>query len=407
MMKEEAIGLVLEDATNFAKLSEQFRDDFVVCYAVLHSKKHAGDFPVLKYAGESIRKNLNFALEAVSTHMNNIIYVEDTLVNSSSFIAGLIANENIKVIGPLLERGMETKTLVEALKKEFPAFVLQMQKVNDSVSSQRWQMSPKERRRVSDMRNFLNLYSNLVSDKEFKKMIMHSGIFPYHLITLPDGLRGDQELFQYAVQIDPENMFSFHLQSLTLDSESKAYLLEHSIDVMFDSYFDVMMAIVNGTDYLSSDDKKILKGHNITTFKQLLSMDSKMLFDVLKSGYVAMGSKDDSISSFQATTKMETIHKRLQSFSSQFHVGMTENELLGYCSAVDVVPADLEQLERYIDSVSHQMESYNSVDFSGYYKLEQQYRALRLMQYVTIISDELSNSGEKRVVQKLKNNRNI
>ena len=86
---------------------------------------------------------------------------------------------------------------------------------------------------------------------------------------------------------------------------------------------------------------------------------------------------------------------------------MTENELLGYCSAVDVVPADLEQLERYIDSVSHQMESYNSVDFSGYYKLEQQYRALRLMQYVTIISDELSNSGEKRVVQKLKNNRNI
>ena len=33
MMKEEAIGLVLEDATNFAKLSEQFRDDFVVCYA--------------------------------------------------------------------------------------------------------------------------------------------------------------------------------------------------------------------------------------------------------------------------------------------------------------------------------------------------------------------------------------
>ena len=238
-------------------------------------------------------------------------------------------------------------------------------------------------------------------------MMMHSGIFPYHLITLPDGLRGDQELFQYAVQIDPENMFSFHLQSLTLDSESKAYLLEHSIDVMFDSYFDVMMAIVNGTDYLSSDDKKILKGHNITTFKQLLSMDSKMLFDVLKSGYVAMGSKDDSISSFQATTKMETIHKRLQSFSSQFHVGMTENELLGYCSAVDVVPADLEQLERYIDSVSHQMESYNSVDFSGYYKLEQQYRALRLMQYVTIISDELSNSGEKRVVQKLKNNRNI
>lgn len=406
-MKEEAIGLVLEDATNFAKLSEQFRDDFVVCYAVLHSKNHAGDFPVLKYAGESIRKNLNFALEAVSTHMNNIIYVEDTLVNSSSFIAGLIANENIKVIGPLLERGMETKTLVEALKKKFPAFVIQMQKVNDSVSSQRWQMSPKERRRVSDMRIFLNLYSNLVSDKEFKKMIMHSGIFPYHLITLPDGLRGDQELFQYAVQIDPENMFSFHLQSLTLDSESKAYLLEHSIDVMFDSYFDVMMAIVNGTDYLSSDDKKILKGHNITTFKQLLSMDSKMLFDVLKSGYVAMGSKDDSISSFQATTKMETIHKRLQSFSSQFHVGMTENELLGYCSAVDVVPADLEQLERYIDSVSHQMESYNSVDFSGYYKLEQQYRALRLMQYVTIISDELSNSGEKRVVQKLKNNRNI
>ena len=407
MMKEEAIGLVLEDATNFAKLSEQFRDDFVVCYAVLHSKNHAGDFPVLKYAGESIRKNLNFALEAVSTHMNNIIYVEDTLVNSSSFIAGLIANENIKVIGPLLERGMETKTLVEALKKEFPAFVIQMQKVNDSVSSQRWQMSPKERRRVSDMRIFLNLYSNLVSDKEFKKMIMHSGIFPYHLITLPDGLRGDQELFQYAVQIDPENMFSFHLQSLTLDSESKAYLLEHSIDVMFDSYFDVMMAIVNGTDYLSSDDKKILKGHNITTFKQLLSMDSKMLFDVLKSGYVAMGSKDDSISSFQATTKMETLHKRLQSFSLQFHVGMTENELLGYCSAVDVVPADLEQLERYIDSVSHQMESYNSVDFSGYYKLEQQYRALRLMQYVTIISDELSNSGEKRVVQKLKNNRNI
>lgn len=400
MTKEEAIALVLENDSNFAKLSEQFRNDFVVCYAAIHSKKHEYGFLVLKYAGESIRKNLNLVLEAVSIHTHNVMYVDDTLVNSNSLAAGLIANGDFKAISPLLDRGMEPESLVEGMKKEFSAFVMQLKKINDSVSFERWQMSPKERQRVSDVRNFLTLYSNLVPDEEFKKMIMHSGIFPYHLITLPDSLRKDQELFQYAVQIDSENMFSFDLSSLVLDSNSKNYLLEHSIDVMFDSYFDVMMAIVNGEDYLSSDDKKILKKHNITTFKQLLSTDSNMLFDILKAGYIEAGLKDDSSSSLQATEKMVTIHKRLRSFSSRFHVGMTENELLSYCSTFDVVPVDLEQLECSISSVSRQMETYRS----EYYKLEKQYKALRVMQYATIISDELSKSdgeGEKGV-QKVK-----
>lgn len=398
MTKEEAIGLVLEDESNFANLSEQFRDDFVVCYAALHSKKHSGDFLILKYAGESIRKNLNFVLDAVSIHINNVIYADDSLVNSNSFVAGLIVNGDFKAISVLLDRGMESETLFEGMNKEFPAFVSRMQKINDSVSFQRWQMSPKERQRVADMKNFLNLYSNLVPDEELKKMIMHSGVFPYHLITLPNSLKKDQELFQYAINIDLENMFSFDLSSLSLNSESKAYLLEHSIDVMFDSYFDVMMAIVNGTDYLSSDDKKILKNHNIITFRQLLCMDSKILFEALKFGYISMGLKDDSSSSLQATAKMETIHKRLQAFSSQFHIGMTEQELIEYSSAFDVGSIDLEQLERSIISVSQQMD----VHRSRYYELKRKYRALRIMQYVTVIADELSNGGEEKATPKIK-----